>query len=358
MTEGLYFPALGIKFNLNRVAFSIGEMNIYWYGIIIAVGVILAVAYAMKKARKVGVHPDRFVDVLIGGIIGGIIGARLYFVLLEWETYKTNLSEIFKIWHGGLAIYGGIIGAVLAGYIMCKIRKVKFLPMLDLAAVGFLIGQSIGRWGNFVNIEAFGSNTTLPWGMTSEKIMNYLASHAEELQAQGVNVVVNMPVHPCFLYESLWCLIGFVALHFYFKHRRFDGEVFLLYTAWYGLGRFFIEGLRTDSLVIGTIRISQVVAALFCLASVIAIIVIRYKIAKEHDENYLKPYGDTPECAEMLARLDEQLKSKKSKKAAAEEENTKKAEDFKLTEEEKPEAEKQADEETAAAENELPDEKE
>ncbi len=313
MTEVLNFPALGLSFTLNRVAFTIGPFTVYWYGIIISLGVALALTYAFARARKSGVHPDRFIDVIMGGFIGGIIGARLYYVLLEWDMYRDNLSEIYKVWHGGLGIYGGLIGALVIGYLMCKWRKVKVLPAFDLAAMGFLIGQSIGRWGNFVNVEAFGGNTTLPWGMTSNKIMYYLVANVDKLNAQGMNIVVNDPVHPTFLYESLWCALGFVLLHLYFKRRRFDGEILLLYTAWYGLGRFFIEGLRTDSLVIGAVRVSQVLAAVLMFAAIILEIIIRYRIASEHDPEYLKPYGQTEESALALAEIDELLKGKGKK---------------------------------------------
>lgn len=318
MTEVLSFPALGLSFNINRVAFQIGPFTVYWYGILIAIGVALALTYAMSKARKSGVHPDRFIDVIMGGFVGGIIGARLYYVVFEWDYYKENLGEIYKIWNGGLGIYGGLIGALLVAFLMCKWRKVKVLPVFDLASMGFLIGQSIGRWGNFFNIEAFGSNTNLPWGMTSDKIMYFLAANADKLKEQGVNIVINDPVHPTFLYESLWCALGFVLLNFYFKRRRFDGEIFLLYTAWYGFGRFFIEGLRTDSLVIGAVRVSQVLAAVLMFAAIIIEIIVRYRIASEHDPEYLKPYGQTEESAIMLAEIDEMLKNKGKKKEAEE----------------------------------------
>lgn len=319
MTEVVSFPALGLSFTLKRVAFQAGPFTVYWYGILIAIGVALALAYALTRARKSGVHPDRFIDVIMGGFVGGIVGARLYYVVFEWDYFKDHLSDIYKTWTGGLGIYGGIIGALLVAWLVCRWRKVKVLPVFDLAAMGFLIGQSIGRWGNFMNVEAFGSNTAMPWGMTSDKIMYYLAANAEKLQAQGMNVVINDPVHPTFLYESLWCLLGFIVLNFYFKRRRFDGEIFLLYTAWYGFGRFFIEGLRTDSLVIGAVRVSQVLAAVLMFAAIIIEIAVRYRIATEHDPEYLKPYGQTEESARMLAELDEQLKSKSKKSKKAEE---------------------------------------
>ena len=321
MTEVLNFPGLGLSFTLNRVAFQIGPFTVYWYGILIGIGVALALTYALTRARKSGVHPDRFIDVIMGGFVGGILGARLYYVAFEWSYYKDNLGEIFKVWNGGLGIYGGLIGALLAAYLICKLRKVKVLPVFDLAAMGFLIGQSIGRWGNFVNVEAFGGNTNLPWGMTSERIMYYLIANVDKLQAQGMNIVVNDPVHPTFLYESLWCALGFVLLNFFFKRRRYDGEIFLLYTAWYGFGRFFIEGMRTDSLVIGAVRVSQVLAAVLMFAAIIIEIVLRYRIASEHDPEYLKPYGQTAESAAMLDEIDQQLLSK-GKKASDEQAKT------------------------------------
>ncbi len=313
MTEVLNFPGLGLSFNLSRVAFQIGPFTVYWYGILIAVGVALALTYALTRARKSGIHPDRFIDVIMGGFVGGILGARLYYVAFEWSYYKDNLGEIYKVWNGGLGIYGGLIGGLLVAFLICKWRKVKVLPVFDLAAMGFLIGQSIGRWGNFFNVEAFGGNTNLPWGMTSDRIMYYLLANVDKLQEQGMNIVVNDPVHPTFLYESLWCALGFLLLHLFFKHRRYDGEIFLLYTAWYGFGRFFIEGLRTDSLVIGAVRVSQVLAAVLMFGAIILEIVLRYRIASEHDPEYKKPYGQTEESAVMLAEIDELLKNKGKK---------------------------------------------
>ena len=254
------FPGLGLEFDVNRVAFEIGSIPVYWYGILIALGFMLAILYTSKRAKQFGVDADRMLDVIMGGAIGGIIGARAYFVLLRWDYYGQNLDQIINTRSGGMAIYGGIIGGLLVGLLMCKIRKVKALPMVDLAAGGFLIGQAVGRWGNFVNIEAFGGNTSLPWGMASETITSYLTQHEEELEALGMNIDPNMPVHPTFLYESLWNFVGFLVLHFYSKKRKFKGEMALLYVAWYGLGRAWIEGLRTDSLYLGPVRISQLLS--------------------------------------------------------------------------------------------------
>ena len=232
MTETLSFPGLGLDLELNRVAFTIGGVEFYWYGIIIAVGFALAIIYAMRKVKVFGLDADRVTDVVIGGAIGGLIGARLYYVAFSWDQYKDNLLSIFDTRSGGMAIYGGIIGAFLVGALMCKIRKVKLLPMFDLTVGGLFIGQAIGRWGNFVNIEAFGGNTTLPWGMTSSSITSYLSSQKAELTAIGMNIDPSLPVHPTFLYESIWCVIGFFVLQAIIKRRRFDGECMLFYCVW------------------------------------------------------------------------------------------------------------------------------
>lgn len=282
MNSIVSFPGLGLEFELNRVAFHIGSIPVYWYGILIATGFILAILYASRRAKEFGIDADRMLDVVLGGAIGGIIGARAYFVLLRWDYYGQNLDQIFNTRSGGMAIYGGIIGGVLIGYLMCRIRKVKALPALDLAAGGFLIGQCIGRWGNFVNIEAFGGNTGLPWGMASEKITAYLTQHEQELEAIGMNIDPNMPVHPTFLYESIWCLLGFLFIAWYTKRRKFDGELILIYMMWYGSGRAVIEGLRTDSLMIpGTnLRASQVLAIVLVAAALIIDIVKTIQVKK------------------------------------------------------------------------------
>lgn len=282
MNSIVSFPGLGLEFELNRVAFHIGSIPVYWYGILIATGFILAILYASRRAKEFGIDADRMLDVVLGGAIGGIVGARAYFVLLRWDYYGQNLDQIFNTRSGGMAIYGGIIGGVLIGYLMCQIRKVKALPALDLAAGGFLIGQCIGRWGNFVNIEAFGGNTGLPWGMASEKITAYLTQHEQELEAIGMNIDPNMPVHPTFLYESIWCLLGFLFIAWYTKRRKFDGELILIYMMWYGSGRAVIEGLRTDSLMIpGTgLRASQILAIVLVAAALVIYIVKTIQVKK------------------------------------------------------------------------------
>ena len=276
------FPGLGLEFEIDRVAFRLGNFPVYWYGILIAMGFILAILYVNRRAKSFGIDPDRFLDVIIGGAIGGIIGARAYFVLLKWDYYGEHLDQIFNTRSGGMAIYGGIIGGILVGLLLCKLRKVKPLPAMDLVVGGFFIGQCIGRWGNFINVEAFGGNTSLPWGMASPKIVEYLTNHERELQAIGMNIDPHMPVHPTFLYESLWCLLGFLFLAWYTKRRKFDGELTLLYMMWYGAGRAVIEGLRTDSLMLpnSNLRASQVLAGAMVVVAAIIWVVMTSKVKK------------------------------------------------------------------------------
>ncbi len=260
MVYHVQFPGLGWEFTIDRVALSVGGFNIYWYGVIIAVGMLLALLYAFRHAVDFGIDADRLVDVVAIGTVMAIVCARIYYVAMAPFQYQ-SFWEMVDIRLGGIAIYGAVIGAFVFGGLAAKWRKVPLLPLFDLVALGFLIGQGVGRWGNFVNQEAFGTNTTLPWGMYSEGTEAYLRSVQVTLPA-GVTIDPTLPVHPTFFYESLWCLIGFVALALYVKRRRFHGQIFLLYVIWYGLGRSWIEGLRTDSLLItGTdLRASQVVA--------------------------------------------------------------------------------------------------
>lgn len=275
----VYFTCLEKAIRVNEVLASftlpfVGtQVTIRWYGAIIAVGFLLAVLFGGRTAYKWKMNLDKMVDVLIYGTFGGIIGARLYYVVFHWDYYANNLSEIYKLWNGGLAIYGGIIGGLLAAYITCRIRKLNFRNLLDCASMSLLIGQGIGRWGNFANQEAFGTNTTLPWGMLSSKTTEYLMSVKGSLAADGITVDPYAPVHPTFLYESIWCLLGFLLLFFVCKKCiKFSGELFLIYGIWYGAGRAVFEGLRTDSLYIAntSIRVSQVlsvaiVAVCLCL---------------------------------------------------------------------------------------------
>ena len=303
---------------VNKVAFSVFGIDIYWYGIIIALGVILGFLYALKKCKKFGLIPDHVFDVAFVAIIGGFIGARAYYCI-----FIDSSINFFDLRHGGLAIYGGIIGACIVGAIAAWIHKVNVPAMFDVGGLGLLIGQCIGRWGNFVNQEAYGEPTAgaLPWGMTGTSIINdpIVIAKQEELDAAGSGLYAL--VHPCFLYESLWCLLGFIALHFYSKKlRSFDGEIFLLYISWYGLGRFWIEGLRTDSLYIGSFRVSQLVAAASVIIGVA--LFITFKILKSKKRGYVI-YKDTELCKERIEAyakrqmvLEEKAKAKKAMKEA------------------------------------------
>ena len=260
MVYHVQFPGLGLDLTVNRVALAIGGFNIYWYGVIIAAGMLLAMLYAFRNAVDYGIDSDRLVDVVAIGTVMAIVCARIYYVAMAPFEYQ-SLWDMIDIRKGGIAIYGAVIGAFVFGGLAAKWRKVPLLPLFDLVSLGFLIGQGIGRWGNFVNQEAFGTNTTLPLGMYSEGTEAYLKSVQVTLPA-GVTVDPAAPVHPTFLYESIWCLVGFAVLASFYKKRRFNGQIFLGYIIWYGLGRAWIEGLRTDSLLIGNtgLRASQLVA--------------------------------------------------------------------------------------------------
>lgn len=267
------FSGLGLEFTLNRVAFSIGDFQVYWYGILIATGLLLAMAFAFRYAPDFGINADRLVDVVAIGTVMAIICARIAYVAMAPFEYE-SVWEMLDIRQGGIAIYGGIIGAFVFGGLAARWRKIPLRPLFDVVGMGFFIGQGIGRWGNFMNQEAFGCNTTLPWGMYSEGTYRYLSNMQQTLAAQGVTVDPTQPVHPTFLYESLWCLFGFLVLFLYMRHRRFHGQLFLMYLFWYGLGRYWIEGLRTDSLLIGNtnLRFSQVVALITVAASLVLLV--------------------------------------------------------------------------------------
>lgn len=322
--DRVFFPYLGKDniftngIKIDRALFKIGDLVIYWYGFLIALGALIAMLYCFRKLTKFGINPDKAVDSVIGGFIGAIIGARLYYVIFSIDNYIVNgkivWKDIINIRDGGLAIYGGIIGALLVGGIISKINKIRVSAMFDVASLGFLIGQAVGRWGNFFNQEAFGSVTKLPWGMTSELIMDEVAP---KFPSTPMNELV---VHPCFLYESLWCIIGFILLNFYLKRRKFDGEIFLMYIGWYGLGRAIIEGFRTDSLMIGEyIRVSQMLAIVCVVVAVAAIAIMRIKI-KETGYQF---YYETEISKKMLEEYRNPPKKEKKEKVKVDKDLTK-----------------------------------
>ena len=260
------------------------DITIKLYGVIIAFGFTLAVLFGGRMAYTWKMSIDKMLDMLIYGTFGGIIGARLYYVAFQWDSYKDDLGSIFKIWEGGLAIYGGIIGAFIAAYFVCKKIDLNFYKLLDLAGMSLLIGQGIGRWGNFTNQEAFGINTDSVFGMTSEKISDYISQNYATLNSNGIRIDSDLPVHPTFLYESVWCLLGFVVLYIVCKKfRKFDGQLILGYGIIYGFERFLVEGLRTDSLYIGDtgLRVSQVLSLAIVVACASLMIVKLMQINKK-----------------------------------------------------------------------------
>lgn len=275
------FPGIGLTIEVKEIAFRVFGWPIHWYGIIIAAGFLLAVIFCCKKADIYGIEQDDIMDLLIYAVPLCIIGARLYYIIFYLDLYRNsdgglNFSQMVRIWDGGLAIYGAIITAILVALIFCKAKKIRFLALADLSSFGLLIGQLIGRWGNFVNVEAYGAPTDLPWRMGIYDTVN--------------GVYQYMEVHPTFLYESLWNLAGLLLLALVVaKHRKFDGQIFLGYVAWYGLGRAWIEGLRTDSLYFFStgLRVSQVLAIVSCAAAVVILFV---QLTRPHSSEELWGY--------------------------------------------------------------------
>ena len=283
------FPELGLEMDPVR-QISIGPLSIHLYGLIIGIGMILAVSYGMRRAKEFGLTEDHILDGFLWVMPFAVLCARLYYCLFSWEMYRDNPISVFYIWEGGLAIYGGVLGAAVGVIVLCKIRKIEVRALLDLVTIGFLIGQSLGRWGNFFNREAFGAETE------SFLRMGLYNAYTGETTYH----------HPTFLYESLWNAVGFVLLHFLSKRRKYDGQVALGYVAWYGLGRALIEGLRTDSLYIpGTgIRVSQLLAAASCAVAVLLLVYNAMKnrnpanlfvnrVNRSTEDNHHKPEGET-----------------------------------------------------------------
>ena len=278
------FAGIDRVFNVSSVfcEFNLGgnDITVKWYGVIIAFGFLLAVLFGGRMAFKWKMDLNKMLDVLIYGTFSAIIGARLYYCIFNWEQYKANPIKIFYIWEGGLAIYGGIIAGILAAFVVCKVEKLNFANLLDMAGMSLLIGQGIGRWGNYANQEAFGCNTNGNFGMMSSKITSYILTHQSSLP--GVDPYA--PVHPTFFYESVWCLTGFVLLFIMCKKfRKFSGQIFLSYGIWYGLGRMFIEGLRTDSLYIGdtTLRVSQLLSGGIVIVCAVLMIIMLVKYSRD-----------------------------------------------------------------------------
>ncbi|SHJ56119.1 prolipoprotein diacylglyceryl transferase [Tepidibacter formicigenes] len=240
---------------MNPIAFTIFGIDIRWYGILISTGIMIGIFLALKEAKRVSINEEKLLDLFLIAIPCAIIGARTYYVIFNWDYYKGDLFKIINIRGGGLAIHGGIIGAVLVGYLYCKIKKMNFRKILDLTAPSIALGQAIGRWGNFINQEAYGRPTNLPWA----------------INVNGVNV------HPTFLYESIWDFCLFLFLMWLRKNKKYDGHVFICYAIIYSIGRFFVEGFRIDSLMLGTFRMAQVISIIFIVLGSIVHINLKNK---------------------------------------------------------------------------------
>lgn len=261
------FPGLGLEFTVNRVAFTIGSKDFYWYALIIVTGFLLATLFVISQCKRFDVSVDTIYDIAVGGLVCGLIGARIYYVIFDFDAYRENLIDVFKIWEGGIAIYGGIIGAALFAFIYCKQKKLDTLNVFDVCAPGLLIGQAVGRWGNFVNVEVYGRET-------------------QSLLRMSING--GEGVHPLFLYESVWCLIGLVIIVCLMRKRKFKGEIFFGYTLWYSIGRIVFESMRQKEYILFLIKptphfiglgISQAVAFILIVGST-AVLVYLYRKAK------------------------------------------------------------------------------
>ena len=340
------FPGLGIgEIPINRVAFTIFGRDVAWYGVIISFGMVLAFLLALKHAKNEGVSTDDLLDITIFTVIFSIIGARFYYVITSLDSYivEGNFLETLKgmvaIWNGGLAIYGGIIAGAITVFVICRIKKLNYAKICDLIAPSLMLGQIIGRWGNFVNAEAHGTETTLPWRMGIRPAGSEITSY----------------VHPTFLYESLWNLLGLIIILSLYKKKKYNGKVTLMYLAWYGFGRAFIEQLRTDSLYVGSFRISQLVGIITFVAAGTCLIV--FGIKHKNDKPILEcasGVGMTgAEESEAGASESGTDKADADKKDAAESENAKGTQDSESmrasdTEKDETEAAKEAAEKETA----------
>ena len=282
------FPGLGIsEISFNKVAFSLfGTIEVRWYGIIMVTGIILAFLYAYYRSKHEGVSFDDLLDYAIFTVLSGIVGARLYYVITSGQKY--TFGEIFAIWNGGIAIYGAIIGGATALLCVSLYKKIKWQKAFDMVCPGVMIGQIVGRWGNFFNGEAYGESPA------EDSLLYFMRM---ELRHEGWSN--SYLCQPTFLYESLWNLVGFLIINALYKKKKYDGQIFLMYITWYGFGRMLIEGLRTDSLMVGSFRISQVVAFLCFIAGTILLITLGIRAKKQ--ANMLTAEGEVSAYGEMLA---------------------------------------------------------
>lgn len=295
MDEYVSFPGLGISpIKIDPVAFSIFGYDIVWYGVLIAVGMIVAYINGSFRAKHEGIKSDDLIDLALFVILFGVIGARLYYILFNldmyivtgkgfWGSLGATLLKMINIREGGLAIYGGVIAGVIAGYFVAKFKRIRFPVILDILASSVIIAQSIGRWGNFMNMEAYGAETILPWRMG---LLSMIPG--------SDTIITETYVHPTFLYESLWNLIGFILIAIFYNKKKYHGQVCLWYVTWYGFGRMFIEGLRQDSLYIGSLRVSQALAAIAFIAGAVMLVIFhrRYVTPSASNKKYTPVFED------------------------------------------------------------------
>ncbi len=299
MIKYLSFPGLGIEpFHIDRIAFSVLGRDVAWYGILITFGMILAVLTAIRLAKKEGISSDDITDFAFIVILAGVAGARAYYVIFTWKEFGylvtdgsflhnlgRTLYNCVAVWEGGLAIYGGVLAGLLTGFLFGRKKKIPFLKLFDILAAVVLIGQVIGRWGNFVNIEAYGAETTLPWRMG-------ILTYGPALMDNGnLALTKEIYVHPTFLYESLWNLCGLLIVHLgLYPRKKFDGEIFCFYLMWYGFGRMLIESLRTDSLMLGNLRVSQGVGFVSLILGIILMTALAKKAKSGKGGEYRPVY--------------------------------------------------------------------
>lgn len=279
------FPNLGIYLENVGKAVTVFNFDIAYYGITIGIGMLMGILIASWQAKRVGVNPEHIVDLAMYGIIFGIIGARIYYVVFSWDMYKDDPLSVFNLREGGLAIYGGVIAAIITVIIFGKVKKISAPLLFDAAGPGLILGQAIGRWGNFFNREAFGEYTDnlLAMRIPIDAVRKSDVTELMREHIQTIDGVDFIQVHPTYLYESLWCLMILVIMLVFTKYKKFDGEVFLIYLVGYGLGRVWIEGLRTDQLLLPVVGlpVSQLLAGLLIVGSLSAIVVIRMRLKKK-----------------------------------------------------------------------------
>ena len=333
--QSVSFPGLGLEFELNRVAIIILGRPIYWYGIIIVSGLILAVILCSRWGKRFGISQDNILDMMLFAVPAALVAIRAYYVIFNLSYFQNadgslNWGKVLNYGDGGLAIYGAIISSAIVLLIFCKVKKLSFLAFADLGVHGLFIGQLIGRWGNFMNVEAFGSATALPWRMSGPTIADYMARNGYVDEA-GYNAILSgtLGVHPTFFYESVWNLAGLVMVYFLGKKRKFDGQCFLFYVFWYGLGRAWIEGLRTDSLYLyvgSTIRVSQLVAALSALVAGAVLLWMMWRmkgarrelfadrVAAQAPAHDLEEGEEQPACQDSSDEAEENVTSRENEK--------------------------------------------